>query len=312
MDRRSHYDSEVFRLVVAGGFYHPDADARQLLRRLLDSWLSHLGETPPDDEVREIISSESGTVIEPFSLTSTDLDCAVFLARAAFSEKGAQTRFRVASRGTIGPDGGLVITNNLQSYYAERYIHGEHRSQPRKGWAFVPAAVPEAGSDCPRMVAATLKSDDQGFRIVVPLPECREDPAFFAVQLQRNSKIRGVKRSLSDLGLRIECHRGKVHVLSGSPESMIRLMAHMVEQRSLTLQGESSESDIPITLIRLDAPQEKPIKLPAMTGSTSAYSSWMTGIVPSPIPLKKKHKIALSSWLRPHPEWLDSVLTSAS
>jgi hypothetical protein len=307
-----HFDSEVFRLALAAGFYHPDPEARGSVRSLLDTWLSDLGNAPGTERISEVISAETGTTIEPFVLTSEDLECAVYLVRAAFSEAGAQTRFRIVSRETIGRNGGLVLTRNLKSFYSERYVHGKRRHQQKVGWSFVPSALPTAGADFPTMISATVSSEDEGFRVVVPVPECRSDPATFARQLQKYSGIQGVEGSLSSLGLRVECHDGEVHVLSGSPESMIRTMAYMIEHATLVLKGEPSASDIPLTLVRLDIPEDGPIPLQAMIGSTSSYSSWMTGDVSIAVHLKKKHKLAISSWLRPHPKWIDSVLEKLS
>ena len=312
MNHTPSYDSEIFRLAVAAGFYHPDPEARRSLRTVLDAWLKGLGSGPGCDETRSLISLEKGTVVEPFALTEDDLQCAVFLAQTAFSEAVGQTRFRIVSRETIGREGGLVLTSNLKSYYSERYVHGERRHRQQSGWSFVPSALPAAGAICPSMADAAVSSEDEGFRITVSLPECRSDPATFARELQKHSRIEGIQESFSSLGLRVECHEGEVHVLSGSPESMIRMMACMVDQATLVLEGGSSESEIPMTLIRLDIPEEKPISLQAMIGSTSAYASWMIGTVPSPIPLKKSHQLAISNWLRPHPRWIDSVFASLS
>ena len=216
------------------------------------------------------------------------------------------------SRETIGHEGGLVLTNNLKSYYSERYIHGKHRHQQSSGWAFVPSAIPTGDADGPAMIAATISSDDEGFRIVVSMPECREDPAIFARQLQRNSRIKGVKDSFSSLGLRVECHDGEIHVLSGSPESMIRIMAYMVEGTTLILKGGPSASQIPLVLVHLDVPEDGSVPVPALIGSTSSYASWMSGDVPSALGLKKPHKLSISNWLRPHPQWIDSVFATLS
>ncbi len=304
--------SEAFRLLVAGGFYHPEEASRRELRAILDQWLSQLGKTPSEEDLRQLISSESGTTLEPFVLTPTDLECAIFLARAAFSKKIGQTRFRIVSRETMGADGGLVITQNLKSYYAERYSLGRHRSQPNSGWAFIPEFLPtkkqQAGAD---LAHATLSTDEEGFSIVVPLPESRLHPSQCARLFQKGSQIAGVSDSFSDLGLRIGSYDGQVCIRSGSPESMIRMMSYMVEERTLVLQEPYKEITFPTTLLKLATPQPEPVFIPALTASSPSYTAWLQASVPTLFTLKEKHKIALTSWLRPAREWLEPIFHSA-
>lgn len=305
--RDPEYESEVFRLAVTAAFYHPDLQARTKLRRQCDDLLNQLGETPAEEEVRALIASEKGTTIEPFSITAEDLECAVFLARMAFSGSGGQTRFRIVSRETLGGDGGLVLTQNLKSYYVERYVHAKHRALPTVGWSFVPSLIPTGPIGCASRAGATLYSEDQGFRVVVPLPECASNAAVFARQFQQHGGIQGVRESFSQLGLRVECRDGAVHLLSGSPESMIRIMAHMVEETTLTLKGAADEEDIPNILMRLRMPEDEPVTLPAVAGLTPGYTAWISASAPAPIFLTDEHKLAISDWLRPHPNWISLV-----
>lgn len=301
------YESEVFRLAVAAAFYHPVPHDRAVLRKLLDHWLGKLGNLPAPDEVRHVIESTKGTVIEPFVLTEADLDCAVFLTQAAFSQSGAQTRMRIVSRDTMGGDGGLVLTQNLESYYVERYTHAKRLPQPKGGWAFFPSMVPDSSATCQRFTSAILHSEDQGFRIVVAMPEAKSDAARFARQFQKHGSIEGVSQSLTQLGLRVECNQGEVHVLSGSPESMIRIMAHMISEKTLTLKGNPGEGELPPVLVSLRMPEEEPVKLPAVLGISPGYTLWMSAKVPVPISLTEAHKLAIAGWLRPRKEWVKLV-----
>jgi hypothetical protein len=301
------YESEVFRLVVAAAFYHPVSDDRAALRKLLDHWLGRLGHVRAPDEIRHVIASAKGTVIEPFALTEADLDCAVFLAQAAFSKLGAQNRLRILSRDTMGCEGGLVLTQNLNSYYVERYAHAKRLPQPNSGWAFVPSMVPDNTAPCHQFTSAFLYSEDQGFRIVVAMPEAKTNAAQIARQYQEHGSIEGVSQSLAQLGLRVECNKGAVHLLSGSPESMIRIMAHMASEKTLTLTGYKGDGGLPSVMISLRMPEEDLVKLPAVVSMSPGYASWMLLKVPFPIPLTEKHKLAVTSWLRPHKEWINLV-----
>lgn len=301
------YESEVFRLAVAAAFYHPAPDERTVLRTLLDHWLGKLGDLLPADGIRQVLASAKGTEIEPFVLTGADLDCAVFLTQAAFSKAGAQTRLRIVSRDTMGHDGGLVLTQNIKSYYIERYIHAKQLPQPKGGWTFIPSMIPASSATCQQFISATLHSEDQGFRIVVAMPEAKSDAARYARQFQQHGSIEGVSQSLTQLGLRVECREAQVHILSGSPESMIRIMAHMVSERTLTLKGDPDGGEMPTVLVSLRMPEDKPVKLPAVVGMSPGDSNWMSVKVPIPIPLTDVHRLAIASWLRPRNEWVNLV-----
>jgi hypothetical protein len=301
------YESEVFRLAVAAAFYHPAPDERAVLRTLLDHWLGKLGDPLPADGIRQVLASAKGTEIEPFVLTGADLDCAVFLTQAAFSKAGAQTRLRIVSRDTIGDEGGLVLTQNLKSYYVERYAHGRQLPQPKVGWTFIPSMIPASSAKCQQFISATLHSEDQGFRIVVAMPETKSDAAHYARQFQQHGGIEGVSQSLTQLGLRVECRKAQVHILSGSPESMIRIMAHMVSERTLTLKGGPDGGEMPTVLISLRMPEDKPVELPAVLSMSPGYSCWMSVKVPVPVPVTDAHRLAIASWLRPRKEWVNLV-----
>jgi hypothetical protein len=301
------YDSEVFRLAVTAAFYHPKIQVRKKFRRLFGDWIGQSSDMPAEDEVRRLITSEKGTRLEPFSITAEDIECAAFLARVAFSGLDRQTRFRIVSRETLGCSGGLVLTNNLKSYYSERYAHGRRRNQTYAGWAFIPSLIPAGTMGSSVRLGAALYSEDQGFRIVIPLPECASSPAVFARQLQQWSRIQGVSESFNQLGLRVECYDGKAHILSGSPESMIRIMAHMVAETTLILKGDASSTEIPTIYVSLRMPEDKPVTLPSVIGHTPGYTAWMSTTARIPIPLEDEDKLAIFNWLGSHPHWINLV-----
>jgi hypothetical protein len=294
---------EVFRLLVACAFYHPQVADRRLIRAVIDDWLCGLGPIYSEAEIRSAILACSGTNLEPFVLTREDLDCSVFLTRAAFSDKGGQTRLRIVSRETIGTNGGLVLTKGLKSFYVERYVHAKSRSQPKLGWKFFPSLIPEKDEPRLKPVKTVLHSDSNGFRIVIRLPETPVEGALLARKLQQHSHISGQRQPLSQLGLRVECHGREIHILSGSPESMIRLMAQMAAQTTLDLHGDAKDAEISRILIMLASPSDEPIQLRTVLASTPNYSNWLTANVPTVIDLEDRHKIAVSNWLRPHTDW---------
>ena len=308
---RLQIDSHSSPLVITAGFYHPDASIRARLRVRLDEWLEKLGPRADSNELRDIIQTQKGTAIEPFELEEVDIDCAVFLAQAAFSKVINMKRFRIVSRETIGSEGGLVITSNLKSYYSERFAHGKNRNKQRAGVQFVPSLIPATQRKknlLKQRGESLLSAEDEGFRIDIQLSETSSPSYLLARDYQRHSRIIGVKDSFDQLGLRVEFSSGRLQVLSGSPESMIRLMAHMVEQRTLQLNGESDVHDeIPSILVALDVPGEKAVKLKTLVSCTSSYLEWMHCGFSSSITIDVTEMLAISDFLRPHMEWMHDI-----
>jgi hypothetical protein len=301
------HTGEVFRLAFASGFYHPDPGIRDSLRRTLDAWLASLGPHPDPDAVRRLILAEKGTAIEPFVLEDADVECAVFLARAAFAGASGQNRFRLVSRDTIGSNGGLVITRNLSTYFVKRHPHNTCKGQPKGGWTFVPTLLASAASRGSGIISAVLLAENDGFRITLPLADCAEDPSAIARQMQIASRIHGVDETFDRLGLRIEFRQGTLHVLSGSPESMIRCMAWMAERTTMILEGGPASGLIPRILVRLELPAKAPTPLLAAIGCTTDYLAWFAGEVPVAPLLEEAQWLEIAKRFRPANEWLWSV-----
>lgn len=302
----TNFDSEIFRLVVAAGFYHPDPSTKEHLRALLNNWLEGLTPCHSADTVRSAIAAQRGTFLEPFHLSDEDLACAVFLTRAAFSGASKEQRIRIVSRDIIGTEGGLVLTRNLKSYYVERFPEGKTVGQPKEGWTFHPALVPPLGKTGALPTIAELISEDTGFRIRIKLPGESDNAAALARGYQSHSRIEGVSEDFNRLGLRVEIKRNEVHILTGSPEAMIRMMAHMVGEATLTL--ESKDAKHHCALVRLSIPEEEPVRLKAVIGGKKGFAIWMSASPPAPIALEDSHKLAVCSWLPSPREWLELAL----
>ena len=302
----TNFDSEIFRLVVAAGFYHPDPSTKEHLRALLDTWLQGLTPCHSADTVRTAIATQKGTFLEPFHLSDEDLDCAVFLTRAAFSGASKEQRIRIVSRDTIGTEGGLVLTRNLKSYYVERFPEGKTVGQPKESCAFLPALVPPLGKTGALPTIAELISEDTGFRIRIKLPGEPDNAVALGRGYQSHSRIEGVSEDFNRLGLRVEIQRNEVHILTGSPEAMIRMMAHMVGEATLTLESKDDKNHC--ALVRLSIPEEEPVRLKAVIGGKKGFAIWMSVSPPAPIELEDSHKLAVCSWLPSPREWLELAL----
>jgi hypothetical protein len=302
----TNFDSEIFRLVVAAAFYHPDPPTKDHLRGLLDTWLEGLAPCHSPDTVRTAIVAQKGTFLEPFHLSNEDLECSVFLVRAAFSGASKEQRIRIVSRDTIGTEGGLILTRNLKSYYVERFPEGKTAGQPKESCVFLPALVPPLGKTGALPTIAELISEDTGFRIRIKLPGEPDNAAALARGYQSHSRIEGVPEDFNRLGLRVEIQRDEVHILTGSPEAMIRMMAHMVGEATLTL--ESKDAKHHCALVRLSIPEDEPVRLKAVIGGKKGFAIWMAASPPAPIELEDSHKLAVCSWLPSPREWLELAL----
>ena len=299
---------EAFRLVVASAFYHPDRALRDGLRTALDAWLKPRKPMSDAEMIRDILASERGTAIEPFVLADEDIDCAIFLTRAAFAAKSDLTRVRIVSKETIGDEGGLVLTRNLGRFYVERYALGKYRKLQHAGLAFVPSLIPDWSKVRPSHFNALLTTDEDGFRVTVPLAEAKIDPALLARKYQTHGRIEDSEPGLSRHGLRVECTDGQVQVMSGSPESMIRLMAYMVRESTLLLRGSGDSAEIPEVRIRLAEPTEEPKRLWALISSTPTYSSWIRGDLQGDLSLTTGQVAGIAEWLRPDPRWIERLM----
>ena len=308
----SAHNTHLLNLVVAAAFYHPESTVRNRLCSKLEGWLKKLGDRAEPQRIRTVLEENSGTSLEPFVLSKADLDCSVFLARMAFSQTAEQTRFRVVSRDTIGTEGGLVLTNNCNAFYVERYAYGKRRGQPKQGWAFFPALIPEAGSTQSINNRAQLLSESEGFRIVLDLPRSGKPSAAIAADFQKHGRIEGVTDTFNKLGLRVEFSGEKLNILSGSPESMIRIMAHMTTNARVRLMGAEEDTEMPHVIVGLGIPNEDPVDLPVIASSTGSYTCWLQGDFPEAPSLDDEDKLAVSSWLPPHRDWLDLAFEKMS
>jgi hypothetical protein len=240
-----------------------------------------------------------------------DEDMAVRMARAAFSEKGGGHRFRVVSRETIGYKGGLVITDNLKHYYAERYARGKYRRNPKAGLSFYPACAPSS-SDCflvrLQKSRAVAEVDETGFNIKISRPYDNIDDGLAARALQRNSRLLPSEKSFDQVGLRVDVSKKGIEVRTGSPESQIKIAAHMMNHDVLRLSFGGDYQEAPEAHIVLDLPEENKTDLKTVFMTSEKAWQWVgNAFFPSPIPVSTEDKLAMCKWLPPHHTWIDDI-----
>lgn len=298
-------------LILLAAFHHPDTATRTALRARVEEAIETARPLHRADAVRAYLEGERGTVIEPFALDATSLDLAVAVARLAFSGRLHHTRLRVVSCETIGTEGGLVLTDNLRSYYAERFVHGRHRVG-RDSRCFVAPAV--AADEALRSAARSasrgeIALDGQGVRISVPLVTDGQPPAQLARVLQERSRVLGVGQSFARLGIRVECTATMVTLRSGSSEGLLQLLALCERRAVVALDRGTRDGHGAMAFVRLTPPAEAPTPLPVLLTATASYPSpWIALDRWPEIAMTREERLAVARWIPPHESWVDDLL----
>ena len=297
-------ESDFLKLLVAAAFYHELPEDRALIRESIEQWLVKQSNVLDAVAIRNCITSEQGTALEPFNLTEEDIDCAVLLAQMAFCDAVGESRLTLVSRETIGERGGLVLSNNLKSFYIERYIYGKNRREQKSGWRFIPNNLKGLGDFKALSSKAQIHSGEDGFTISIPIPKIGVSDLSEVLRLyQKYSRIDGNAASFSDLGLRVESSKGIIKIQTGSPESIIRLMPALIEEKLLILKTEEIER-FPTIMLRLAMPEEETLAMNAIYGNPSLSYRWLRCSDLPGFELTPKIIHAIGRWCRPHSDWL--------
>ena len=300
-------------LVFTSAFYHPDSRLRASLLPKIKKWIDSLHPHYRESDVRKIIETENGTILEPFILKSNDVSLASLLAQAAFSRTIEQTRFRIVSRDTIGSESGLVITNNLNNYYAERYAFGKRRRSPKSGFTFIPNLLPENPTHSLRKIAkckSKLVINDKGVSIYLPFTHNQQNSIITLRKLQKYSQISNVDRSFSQIGLRIDDlnpQSNYLEIRTGSPESQIKFITYMMNKEVMQLTTGDDDDGIPHIFIALNMPTNSEVLLKTVFTLSNHACNWMhCSFIPA-IPISREEKTAISRWLPPHISWVEEI-----
>lgn len=309
-------DLEFFQLVAGGAFYHDDLKEKTFLRAYLDKWLQKQEGIVDPGIIRNIITKEQGTALEPFVLSEADVECAVFLAQLAFSKNFNSKRFTIVSRDTIGEEGGLVITNNLKSYYSERFLFGKNRHIQKSGFKFIPNNLKYISKYKLFSEEVFIISEESGFLIVIPnVIHQSEWVPDIARAFQNDGRIEGTKDSFINLGLRVDAVGRDIHIQTGSPESIIKIMPLLMEEKLIHLQVSESEDVeqpwfdyLPKILIRLKMPEEDKVLLPSIYSNIANNYKWAQSDSFNTFKVTKKVIQSVGSWCRPHSYWVSKFV----
>lgn len=273
---KNHF--QEFALLSLAAFYYPGEE----LRNLLYSKLSNAIAIKDLEKIKEILESEKGTEYEPFSLSRKAIQYASFLTAFSFKYFG-HSSIRIVSQTSPQKEGGLVLNKNLKAYYLNSYMKtkgAKTLGQPKKGLIFLPSALSgleSGGGFVIPTVQAQLISDEEGFTIVISGAIRRDrDRVDQRYQYLQNARIEGVDSPLYDLGLSLDYKMNDLLIRSGSPESMIKLLAYMSQNRTLVLRPSSEESSYPIIKVRLEPPNgDCPVRLKTLCSSLPKDVSWL-------------------------------------
>jgi hypothetical protein len=303
-------------LLLAAAVHHPRREVRHELRRALAEWVNAARPRFTTRQIDITLRNEQGTAIEPFALNRLDRALAAIMARSAFSEQHDQTRFRIVSRETIGSDGGLMITNNLRSYYVERYAYGFRRRSSERFGFIAPAAMPtpEWIADRRRCSALAIV-DDQGIRIRVvgfdAATEMGVQPHEITGAITRHGTIQGLTSLPLSRGFRVEIGKTDLSIRTLGSEAMLQLAAHMAQGSTLVLAAAPSlhRARLFVRLEPLDG-ERMPLRCIA-TATSGSLPRWVEAEAPQGPEIRRQTRVALAQWFRPHENWMDDEMLEA-
>ena len=148
-----------------------DEEARRSTLDRLDAWIDALGPRFDGGQIRSLLGTCQGTMLEPMCLGDDAAELAVRFVQIVFSERVRGARARIVSEETLGISGGLCIGEDLQTQYAER--RGGGASNPGEGgdWYFAPAGLrgltAVEGKLAHRPRVSVESSDEHGFLLVI-------------------------------------------------------------------------------------------------------------------------------------------------
>ena len=308
-----------FPLILGAAFSHPDTALRERLLVVIGDWIEAGQPRHSAEAVSVHLTSYTGTPLEPFFLSDKRLKAAVCMARIAFSERFGQHRLRIVSQETLGSDGGVVLTDNLQGYYVERYAYGQNRNLSEKTWFIASAEmersmvgnghrVPEAS-----VFSSTCRISDSGYLLEIPVnhqgswSKITAVPANLVAALQAHSFVLDTRTPLSKIGIRIEYHAPHLLVQTGSPESLMRVSALMAQHATLVFNGGPDYQEMGRLYVALDLPQEERTNLKStitVTQTSPALSSWIGMEVEESPSLSSADKLRIARWIPPHENWM--------
>lgn len=302
-------------LILLAAREYPTPSFREKLWGILENWVSEKSPRFCQEEVNSLIDQQKGTFVEPFVVTGEDRRLAVFLLRLALSEEINAARFRVVSEDTVGNWGGAVFTRRGNSFYSERFVLGKNKLRNSCSQFFAPSmkvSLPCRRVDR-RLPTAFMKATSDGISIHV-------DSHLFAdldwITETETSQLKALAKGLTqdtvigdnstpigELGLSIQASDRGVAIISKSPESLIRLSAHIVQGSSIVLRGCGNYEFV----IQIPTTGEGEASC-LITANDGFAREWMDVAGFGSPEMEIDDIVKISEWAMPHNSWADQVI----
>jgi hypothetical protein len=303
-------------IVLAGAAGHPDAAVRNAIGEVLDEWTASLGPRWTPQDMMDHLQGCAGTVLEPFRLSAKGARMVAYAGTAALSKHAAQTRFRVVSDDTLDGDGGLVLTNNLRSYYVERFAFGYRRRTPRNRWFIIPkrlTGTAKAGVRRPEQAHVTLH--DSGFILTVPIPpivsHLGADVQTATVIVDHHGKPKHGDRSpLTSLTPQVTPGpAGTVTIHSHRPEDLLRFSAILERRPRMRIVLRGTENAVGTLNLQLVPDLLDGARVPVIcTGIESLWDTTVSMHLSVGSHMPRVTKIALGWWMGLPSPWVTDDL----
>jgi len=246
---------------LCAAYLLPQKGEASALRKVMDAWIEDCRPVAPAEDFADIIRAEKGTVLEPFAVDERHMSLATAFCRLATSERIGYSRMRILPAGAAHSSGGLVITRQLRSFFAECFAFAKNpraiETQPCLDLGSIPEPYEKV---CPIMSrwTSSLSFEEKSASVCMPLQQARAVAAAAspkppkAVELQSELhdgiEIGGSDRSLDQYGLRAELEADAVIIRTGDPSSLIRFNGLLAARATLRFEGR--HGDTMIVLLR--------------------------------------------------------------
>lgn len=294
-------------LILFAALDYPNQDERQLIWNQLESWLATLETSFSSEEIREIFNGVQGTELEPFFLDEKNEQVANFLVRLAFSKAVNLNRFRIVSQDSVGNSGGLVFLSNGKYFYSERFAYGKNRLEKSNLKFYSPNTKPIIPSrellelDSNAQVSAL----DDGFEILISIDVLQKIGWVTNVYhrlsdyISKSSFVGNDGKKLSELGLKVRTEDAGLIISTGSPETLIRFSAYIVQESPIVLSG-FGEYDLAFRLPKTGQGTSK-LSIIAQDGFAKEWMDIDNFGNPN---IDEQLIEKISSWSLPHATWI--------
>ena len=303
-----HYSSDQLAILLAAYQVAQEKVDKDLLNVELESWISSLNPEYSHEEIINFLKSQKGTPLEIFFLDDKDLELCSKFIRIAFSEKSHSNRVAIGSCDKIG-SGFLLVTNNLKSFFSESYSYGKSVNLSEQTWTYFPNMVTNEFVTDRRNIfkgQAVLNFEEEGIEIRLAWPTEFRDSSSLATSFQKNSRVGEGSTGLTEVGLRVELSGNELRIVSGSPESMIKLMGMLVRNEILTLDSGHDAVKARIALTAVEEDTETVLK--TLFIAKESPVGWMGIKTDLPMDwISEQLKLTTSRVLLPHESWTSVV-----